>query len=94
MPNRAVSLTSVTFRPALVAAAMLVLVACAMSKPDKVVGTGERGVCKDPRPQICAMDYRPVCATRKNGTSKTYANGCGACADVSVQSWVEGPCPK
>ena len=46
-----------------------------------------------PRPQICTMDYRPVCATLDNGEVAEYANGCGACADENVAGWVEGQCP-
>ena len=36
-------------------------------------------VCIDPRPQICTMDYTPVCAMRDGGETATYANACGAC---------------
>ena len=51
-------------------------------------------VCEDPRPQVCTMDYRPVCATHADGSSKTFGNGCSACGDASVVSWVEGECPE
>ena len=54
----------------------------------------ERTICQDPRPQVCTMDYRPVCATLEDGTIKTYANGCGACADAEVVSWVDNACPE
>ena len=40
------------------------------------------------------MDYRPVCATLEDGAIKTYANGCGACADAEVVSWVDNACPE
>ena len=40
------------------------------------------------------MDYRPVCATLEDGAIKTYANGCGACADTEVVSWVDNACPE
>ena len=51
-------------------------------------------VCEDPRPQVCTMDYRPVCATVGDGRLATFANGCGACADIKVGSWVDGVCPE
>lgn len=68
--------------------------ACAAGSSDKMAATPGATVCVDPRPQICTMDYRPVCGTLKNGTVKTYSNGCGACADASVTSWVENACPE
>ena len=48
--------------------------------------------CVEPRPQMCTMDYRPACATLNDGAERTYANGCSACSDVEVKSWIEGDC--
>jgi len=48
--------------------------------------------CSDPRPQICTMEYVPVCASLKNNTTKTYASGCSACADKKVISYSPGDC--
>jgi hypothetical protein len=56
--------------------------------------TGVVFVCEEPRPQVCTMDYRPVCGNLSDGGVKTYSNGCGACGDAKVISWVEGECPK
>jgi len=50
--------------------------------------------CQEPRPQACTMDYRPVCASRRDGSKKTYSNGCNACADADVVSWVENACAE
>lgn len=51
-------------------------------------------VCVDPRPQACTMDYTPVCATLADGSVKTYSNGCSACSDANVNSWVADACPE
>jgi len=61
---------------------------------ESVQNAGAATVCEDPRPQVCTMDYRPVCGSLADGSVKTYANGCGACSDGKVSSWVEGECPK
>ena len=61
--------------------------------------------CEEPRPQFCTMDFTPVCATRDNGVRcvttpclsielSTYSNGCSACGDKKVFSYVEGACKK
>jgi len=59
--------------------------------------------CKDPRPQICTREYRPVCGTRDTGIRcvttpcasyeyKTYGNACTACADPKVIEYRSGAC--
>jgi len=48
--------------------------------------------CTEPRPQMCAQVYQPVCGTRRDGTRQTYGNACSACADANVVSHVPGPC--
>ena len=49
-------------------------------------------LCEDPRPQICTMDYTPVCGLKAKDTLKTYGNACGACSDVQVTSHIMGEC--
>ena len=49
-------------------------------------------VCSDPRPQVCTMDYNPVCGEKKDGSHKTYSNGCTACSDHKVIGYVDGEC--
>ena len=48
--------------------------------------------CPEPRPEICTMDYTPVCARHTDGSFKTYSNGCTACTNPSVEGYVEGAC--
>ena len=72
----------------------LVLGGCAVPVANQPTLVGDATGCEDPRPEVCTMDYRPVCATRYDGSSKTYSNGCGACSDANVNSWVEGVCPE
>ncbi len=48
--------------------------------------------CTDPRPEICTMDYTPVCAQRGDGTTYTAGNACSACGDKTVLSHVPGEC--
>lgn len=62
-------------------------------------------LCPEPRPQICTMDYNPVCATRDTTNTcdtlpcpstetATYSNGCGACADAAVIYFQPGACKE
>ena len=48
--------------------------------------------CSEPRPQVCTMEYNPVCARRMDDTSGTYSSPCNACADDSVTRYVPGVC--
>jgi hypothetical protein len=50
--------------------------------------------CSEPRPQMCTMDYRPVCAQLENGQLKTYSNGCTACSDTKISSYRDGACEE
>ena len=59
--------------------------------------------CSEERPKMCTREYRPVCATKDNGTrciqapcdstdEITYSNACVACSDQAVYSHVPGEC--
>lgn len=58
-------------------------------------GTGANVVCTaDTRKGgICTREYRPVCGSLADATSRTFSNKCVACSDEKVASYVEGPCP-
>ena len=72
----------------------LALAGCAAPASNQPAPAANATICEDPRPQVCTMDYRPVCATLADGSNKTYSNGCGACSDPNVSSWVEGECSE
>lgn len=43
---------------------------------------------------VCIMLYAPVCGYNANEQIiETYSNSCFACADISVESWINGECP-
>jgi len=50
--------------------------------------------CLKPRPQICTMEFRPVCTKLPDGNEKTYTIACSACADTQVVGHVPQACPK
>ena len=82
------------YRSIQIAVTCLLLHACAAGSTNKAMVTEGPTACEDPRPQVCTMDYTPVCATLQDDTVKTYSNGCGACADINVKSWVANACPE
>ena len=69
---------------------LLSLFGCAGNQPTPIDGL--QTACVEPRPQICTMDYTPVCAELVNGEVKTYSNGCSACADATVVSHRPAAC--
>ena len=72
----------------------LTLSACATQSQDIVMASKTGQACTEPRPEVCTRDYRPVCANLKDGTEKTYSNGCTACTDANADSWIEGECSQ
>ncbi|RHW77637.1 hypothetical protein [Colwellia sp. RSH04] len=63
-----------------------------VAKINQAVTNTNIGVCKDPRPQMCTMEYLPVCGLISNKAVKTYGNACGACSDIHVTQYVKGEC--
>jgi len=57
--------------------------------------TVTRHACTEEEKQaeICTLEYMPVCGFKPDGTSKTYGNGCQACAD-DVDYWELGECEE
>jgi len=48
--------------------------------------------CEEPRPQLCTMQYDPVCGLTADNQYKTYSNACSACSDASVSAHTPGAC--
>ena len=77
---------------------LLVIVSISSCRHDSVTGGAahEPGTnaefCTDPRPEVCTLDYTPVCGTDNNGATETYSNACGACSTLEVVSYIEGAC--
>ena len=49
--------------------------------------------CGEKRPEICTMEYVPVCAELDDGSRKTYSNACSACSDIEVVRYQVNACP-
>ncbi len=76
-------------RPAFLLAALLLIGACANGPETPLVVQ-----CETPRPQVCTMEYDPVCAQLVAGGETTYASPCNACADDAVSAYRRGACPE
>ncbi|MGY5450704.1 hypothetical protein ACVFI8_07120 [Agarivorans sp. MS3-6] len=59
---------------------------------EPAVTLGADGICEEPRPAMCTMQYDPVCA-ETSGELKEYGNACSACGDPEVKSYQLGTCP-
>jgi hypothetical protein len=83
----------------------LLSVACPGAHSDSDPATEQRPerACHEPRPEMCAQMYDPVCAQRDTGIrcvttpcdsseAREYSNACEACRDPKVVSYVPGPC--
>ncbi|MDO8862616.1 hypothetical protein Q6D67_12975 [Haliea sp. E1-2-M8] len=76
---------------------ILLLAGCGASQPSAPLPEPEPGVnplvqCSSPRPQVCTMEYNPVCAQLADGTVSVYSSPCNACADDSVTGYLPGAC--
>ena len=71
-------------------ALLLILVAGCETQPTPTLVTQ----CTEPRPQVCTMEYAPVCADLVAGGRKLYSSACNACADDAVSGYLSGECPQ
>ena len=70
-------------------ALLLILVAGCETQPTPTLVTQ----CTEPRPQVCTMEYAPVCAVLESGARTESSSACNACADDKITGYVVGPCP-
>ena len=42
-------------------------------------------LCPEERPQVCTMEYAPVCALLDNGRRQEFASACNACSQRACQ---------
>ena len=69
---------------------LAMLIGCSTAKT-----TDDLIPCTEPRPEVCTMDYDPVCGLRKlSGIDqwKTYSNDCTACSDTAVSGYKPNAC--
>ncbi len=71
-----------------------VVVACTPVPPAGEAATSgaELTTCEDPRPQVCTLQYQPVCGFASADKFKTYSNACSACSDQAVSRHRPGAC--
>jgi len=69
------------------------IIGCA-SDPDTALIEDSQNLltCPEVRPQICTMEYAPVCGVTQDNQSETFANGCGACSHPDVIGYKPGEC--
>ncbi len=94
MARNDMSLSSTWSRGLAAAALVWATVGCAAEaqKPEPTAGN-DLVVCTEPRPQMCTMQYDPVCGRIGEGDGaawKTYASGCTACGDPEVSAYRPG----
>ena len=58
----------------------------------QTINPDDMTLCTNPRPEICTMEYNPVCGFMQNNDSGTYASPCTACSDSTVVGYTMGSC--
>ena len=53
----------------------------------------EHQLCPEQRPEVCTMEYAPVCALLENGRREEFASACNACSDKEVVGYDPDACP-
>jgi hypothetical protein len=70
---------------------LLLLGACSANPPIASLNN-TTATCAEPRPQVCTMEYDPVCGQLAAGTHQDYSSPCNACAHDEVRAYRRGSC--
>ncbi|GAB3274878.1 hypothetical protein [Parahaliea aestuarii] len=73
---------------------LLFFAACSAAPPPPPAAPVDdlAGRCSEPRPQVCTMEYDPVCGELQSGSRSDYSSPCNACAHDEVVSYLKGAC--
>lgn len=71
---------------------LVLLAACSANTPAPVQSL-TTNQCSEPRPQVCTLEYNPVCGELAGGTRTEYSSPCNACAHDAVIRYIPGKCP-
>ncbi len=70
---------------------IVLFVSACQSAPEKPINFTD---CPGARPQVCTMNYDPVCAMDQEGQFTTNSNACTACSHEEVIGYQQGSCVK
>ena len=71
---------------------VLVLSGCSSIESGHNLDTTVLGKCSEERPEMCTMQYEPVCARLLDNTRQSFSNSCSACAEKQTVAYQSGEC--
>jgi len=77
-------------RPVIIIAGIILAAGCGGGTSGG--SNGELVACEDPRPEICTLEFAPVCGRFGSGRAFTFANACNACSVAGVTAYSSGEC--
>ena len=70
----------------------MMLSACVSTTIEDKSDAPKLAKCPEERPEMCTMQYDPVCAKLIDNTLQTFSNSCSACADKQSVAYLQGEC--